>query len=58
MSTGLHADEFERVPAEGAVRAIRAGRPPPLPRHTDGRTEVLDIPGGVLLGEDRRRSTR
>ncbi|MFV0132175.1 SpoIIE family protein phosphatase [Streptomyces sp. HMX87] len=39
-------------PATGMVRASRAGHPPPLVRHPDGRTEVLDLPGGVVLGVD------
>ncbi|MER5555259.1 GAF domain-containing SpoIIE family protein phosphatase [Streptomyces sp. NPDC002793] len=29
-----------------------AGHPPPLMRHPDGRTEVLDLPPGLLLGID------
>ncbi len=32
--------------------AVRAGHLPPLLRHADGRTEVLDLPGGPLLGID------
>lgn len=28
----------------------RAGHPQPLLRHPDGRTDVLDLPGGVVLG--------
>ncbi|MFF5014647.1 SpoIIE family protein phosphatase [Streptomyces sp. NPDC001165] len=39
-------------PATGQARAARAGHPPPLLRRPDGRTEVLDIPGGVVLGVD------
>ncbi len=39
-------------PASGAVRAVRAGHPQPLLRHSDGRTEVLDLAGGVVLGVD------
>ncbi|MCZ9339088.1 serine/threonine-protein phosphatase, partial [Streptomyces sp. TRM76130] len=27
-----------------------AGHPPPLLRHTDGRTELLRVPPGLLLG--------
>ncbi|MER7504311.1 SpoIIE family protein phosphatase [Nonomuraea pusilla] len=30
----------------------RAGHPQPLLRHPDGRVEVLDLPGGLLLGID------
>ncbi|GHH76613.1 hypothetical protein GCM10018793_22740 [Streptomyces sulfonofaciens] len=29
-----------------------AGHPPPLLRHADGRTEVIDLPAGLLLGID------
>ncbi|MER6995631.1 SpoIIE family protein phosphatase [Streptomyces sp. NPDC000410] len=39
-------------PATGAAQAVRAGHPQPLLRHPDGRTEVLDLPGGVFLGLD------
>ncbi|MFJ3704234.1 MULTISPECIES: SpoIIE family protein phosphatase [unclassified Streptomyces] len=39
-------------PATGAFRAVRAGHPQPLLRHPDGRTEVLNLPGGVVLGVD------
>ncbi|MEU0276141.1 SpoIIE family protein phosphatase [Streptomyces sp. NPDC006307] len=39
-------------PATGAARAVRAGHPQPLLRHPDGRVEVLDLPGGVVLGVD------
>ncbi|MEU6312855.1 SpoIIE family protein phosphatase [Streptomyces sp. NPDC047014] len=39
-------------PASGAVQAVRAGHPQPLLRHPDGRTEVLDLAGGVVLGID------
>ncbi|MBZ6105523.1 SpoIIE family protein phosphatase [Streptomyces olivaceus] len=41
-------------PATGRARAARAGHPPPLLRHPDGRTETLDLPGGVVLGVDPR----
>ncbi|GGW97654.1 diguanylate cyclase [Streptomyces malachitofuscus] len=40
----------ELEPATGRALAVRAGHPPPLLRHPDGRTECLDLPGGVLLG--------
>ncbi|SKA33706.1 Serine phosphatase RsbU, regulator of sigma subunit [Marinactinospora thermotolerans DSM 45154] len=30
----------------------RAGHPQPLLRHPSGRTEVVDVPGGLLLGID------
>ncbi|MCX5414620.1 SpoIIE family protein phosphatase [Streptomyces sp. NBC_00059] len=37
-------------PVTGTVRAVRAGHPQPVLRHADGRTEVLDLAGGVVLG--------
>ncbi|MFF8942050.1 SpoIIE family protein phosphatase [Streptomyces sp. NPDC014864] len=40
-------------PATGVVRVARAGHPLPLLRTRDGRTEVCDVAGGVLLGVDR-----
>lgn len=43
-------------PASGAARAVRAGHPQPLLRHPDGRTEVLDLAGGVVLGIDPEAS--
>jgi len=39
-------------PVTGVARAARAGHPQPLLRHPDGRTDVLDLPGGVVLGVD------
>lgn len=39
-------------PVSGLARAVRAGHPQPLLRHADGRAEVLDLPGGVVLGID------
>ena len=39
-------------PATGSVQAVRAGHPQPLLRHANGRTEVLDLAGGVVLGID------
>ncbi|MFF3014183.1 SpoIIE family protein phosphatase [Streptomyces sp. NPDC057939] len=39
-------------PETGRALAVRAGHPQPLLRHPDGRTEVLDLPGGVVLGID------
>ncbi|MCX4587241.1 SpoIIE family protein phosphatase [Streptomyces sp. NBC_01481] len=39
-------------PATGSVQAVRAGHPQPLLRHSNGRTEVLDLAGGVVLGID------
>ncbi|MFH8240760.1 SpoIIE family protein phosphatase [Streptomyces sp. NPDC018321] len=41
-------------PATGRACAARAGHPPPLLRHPDGRTEPLDLPGGMVLGVDPR----
>ncbi|MFH9467757.1 SpoIIE family protein phosphatase [Streptomyces clavifer] len=38
--------------ATGYAQAVRAGHPQPVLRHPDGRTEVLDLPGGVVLGID------
>ncbi|MEU9300804.1 SpoIIE family protein phosphatase [Streptomyces sp. NPDC048269] len=39
-------------PASGSAHAVRAGHPQPLLRHPDGRTEVLDLAGGLVLGVD------
>ncbi|CAM5235924.1 MULTISPECIES: SpoIIE family protein phosphatase [Streptomyces] len=39
-------------PATGRARVARAGHPPPLLRCPDGRTRLLDISGGVVLGVD------
>ncbi|MEU9479842.1 SpoIIE family protein phosphatase [Streptomyces sp. NPDC048191] len=39
-------------PATGLARIARAGHPPPLLRRADGRTRLLDVPGGVVLGVD------
>ncbi|GLW59438.1 SpoIIE family protein phosphatase [Kitasatospora phosalacinea] len=39
-------------PATRTLRAVRAGHPPPLLRTPDGRTTVLDLDGGPLLGID------
>ncbi|OQR60355.1 diguanylate cyclase [Streptomyces maremycinicus] len=41
-------------PATGVARAARAGHLPPLLRHPDGRTEAVELPGGVVLGVDPR----
>ncbi|MDX3311875.1 SpoIIE family protein phosphatase [Streptomyces sp. NPDC054884] len=41
-------------PSTGRARAVRAGHLPPLLRHPEGRTEVVDLPGGVVLGVDPR----
>ncbi|MEU6478684.1 SpoIIE family protein phosphatase [Streptomyces sp. NPDC047017] len=37
-------------PVTGVARVARAGHPLPVLRHPDGRTEVCDVPGGVVLG--------
>ncbi|MFD1657167.1 SpoIIE family protein phosphatase [Streptomyces caeni] len=37
-------------PRSGVARTVRAGHCPPLLRLPDGRAEVLDVPGGPLLG--------
>ncbi|MCX4776395.1 SpoIIE family protein phosphatase [Streptomyces sp. NBC_01264] len=39
-------------PATGLALAVRAGHPQPLLRHPGGRTEVLDLAGGMVLGID------
>ncbi|KOU75978.1 diguanylate cyclase [Streptomyces sp. MMG1533] len=41
-------------PATGVALAARAGHPQPLLRRPDGRTHVLDLAGGVVLGVDPR----
>ncbi|WP_037677955.1 SpoIIE family protein phosphatase [Streptomyces griseus] len=45
---------YARVhPRSGVVRVVRAGHCPPLLREPDGHAEILDIPGGPLLGVER-----
>jgi PAS domain S-box-containing protein len=39
-------------PVTGHARAARAGHPQPMLRGPDGQTEVLDLPGGLVLGVD------
>ncbi|MFJ8538987.1 SpoIIE family protein phosphatase [Streptomyces sp. NPDC093591] len=39
-------------PATGVAQAAVAGHLPPLLRRPDGRTQVVDLPGGVVLGVD------
>ncbi|GGT36720.1 SpoIIE family protein phosphatase [Streptomyces chromofuscus] len=39
-------------PVTGLAMVARAGHPPPLLRRPGGRTLVLDLPGGVVLGVD------
>ncbi|MFE7900177.1 SpoIIE family protein phosphatase [Streptomyces sp. NPDC057424] len=41
---------IELDPGTGRALAVRAGHPPPLLRHPDGRAETLDLVGGVMLG--------
>ncbi|MGP3926008.1 SpoIIE family protein phosphatase [Streptomyces sp. 8N616] len=43
---------IELDPRTGRARGVRAGHPPPVLRHLDGRTEVLNLAGGTLLGVD------
>ncbi|WP_093797218.1 SpoIIE family protein phosphatase [Streptomyces sp. Wb2n-11] len=38
--------------AQHRARLATAGHPPPLLRHTDGHTELLHVPPGLLLGID------
>lgn len=54
LDPGLFASccYLELDPATGVVEAARAGHPPPLLRGPDGRTRVLDVAGGTLLGVD------
>jgi GAF domain-containing protein len=40
-------------PATGVAHAVRAGHCPPLLHHPDGNTEILELPGGPLLGIER-----
>ncbi|MEU6882125.1 SpoIIE family protein phosphatase [Streptomyces sp. NPDC046712] len=39
-------------PATGATQAVRAGHPQPLLRRPDGTAEILELPGGLVLGID------
>ncbi|CAL9649704.1 SpoIIE family protein phosphatase [Streptomyces sp. enrichment culture] len=41
---------IELDPRTGRALAVRAGHPPPLLRRPDGRTEALELAGGVMLG--------
>ncbi|WSM02888.1 SpoIIE family protein phosphatase [Streptomyces sp. NBC_01718] len=43
----VHLDLTQHI-----AQLATAGHPPPLLRHPDGRTEVLDLPPGLLLGID------
>lgn len=50
-STLLASCCYVRVhPRSGVVRVVRAGHCPPLLRRPDGEVELLDLPGGPLLG--------
>ncbi|NED16304.1 SpoIIE family protein phosphatase [Streptomyces sp. SID9124] len=39
-------------PATGRTHAVRAGHPQPVLRRPDGTTEVMELPGGIVLGID------
>ncbi|MER7728738.1 SpoIIE family protein phosphatase [Streptomyces sp. NPDC096323] len=43
-------------PATGLTQAVRAGHPQPVLRHPDGTAEVMDLPGGIVLGIDAEAS--
>ncbi|WP_406447968.1 SpoIIE family protein phosphatase [Streptomyces sp. NBC_00876] len=43
-------------PATGLTQAVRAGHPQPVLRHPDGAAEVMDLPGGIVLGIDAEAS--
>lgn len=43
-------------PATGVTQAVRAGHPQPVLRHRDGTAEVMDLPGGIVLGIDAEAS--
>lgn len=43
-------------PATGSTQAVRAGHPQPVLRRPDGTTEVMDLPGGIVLGVDAEAS--
>lgn len=40
-------------PGSGVAHVVRAGHCQPLLRRPDGHTEILDLPGGLLLGVER-----
>jgi len=46
-ATCLHA---VYCPSSRRCRLMSAGHPPPVLRHPDGRTELIDLPPGLLLG--------
>ncbi|MCX4450523.1 SpoIIE family protein phosphatase [Streptomyces sp. NPDC058369] len=39
-------------PATGRTHAVRAGHPQPVLRRPDGTAEVMELPGGIVLGID------
>lgn len=39
-------------PATGQTYAVRAGHPQPVLRRPDGTAEVMELPGGIVLGID------
>ncbi|MER5279912.1 SpoIIE family protein phosphatase [Streptomyces sp. NPDC002809] len=43
-------------PATGLTLAVRAGHPQPVLRRPDGTAEVMDLPGGIVLGIDAEAS--
>lgn len=43
-------------PATGVTRVVRAGHPQPVLRRPDGTAEVMDLPGGIVLGIDAEAS--
>ncbi|MFI6863082.1 SpoIIE family protein phosphatase [Streptomyces sp. NPDC050421] len=43
-------------PATGVTRAVRAGHPQPVLRRPEGAVEVMDLPGGIVLGIDAEAS--
>jgi len=48
-ATALHA---QYDPASRRCRLTSAGHPPPVLRHPDGTTEVIDLPPDLMLGTD------
>ncbi|MFE5812645.1 SpoIIE family protein phosphatase [Streptomyces sp. NPDC056479] len=54
LDTGLFASccYIRLDPATGLAQAAVAGHPRPLLRRPDGRTHLVDLPGGVVLGVD------
>ncbi|MFF1924486.1 SpoIIE family protein phosphatase [Streptomyces sp. NPDC058221] len=43
-------------PATGVTHAVRAGHTQPVLRRADGTAEVMDLPGGIVLGVDAEAS--